>query len=355
MPLKCRRAALFEPADEITEIIHRFLKLLLPLHLLRWPVRRFDGQFVEYRAGGVGQDIDSIPQEDGLFDRVGDKEYGGLRGAPELEQKILHRHARHRVERAKRLVHQNDPRMQDQGARDRDPLTHAAGELVGVLVLVLIDIQTDPSDPAAGMLISLAARYALALQSKRDIVEHSAVVKTGVVLKDHAAIGTWSGDRLAHHQHLPGRGGMLGPQSGDQSQNRTLAAAAGAEKADELALVDQILNDKIDGVNCREFVGSPLIVRLRDSVKLDDVRFAHFVRLPGSDDDTTDADLLARWCVHGRGGLLFGGAHGAGGSAGLAAERPVLGPKSVLQTISRRSSQVWSTILIRRFNMPMPP
>ena len=34
--------------------------------------------------------------------------------------------------------------MKDQGASDRDPLTHAAGKLMGVFILVLSDIEANP-------------------------------------------------------------------------------------------------------------------------------------------------------------------------------------------------------------------
>ena len=186
----------------------------------------------------------------------------------------------------------------------------------GYLSWSWVDVETDPSDPATGMLVTLVAWHALALQSKRDIVEHRAVVKTGVVLKHHAAIGAWAGHWLAHHEHLATRGGMLGPQAGDQAQNRTLAAAARSQQADKFSLVDQILNDEIDVTNCGEFVGPPPIVGLGDTVELDDVRFANFVGLPDANEHPPDADLLARWRGHGVvDGSLFAGTHGASGSA----------------------------------------
>ena len=54
VPRSCRSSAsafaLFKLADQITKIIHRLLKFLFPLHLLRRPVRGLDGQFVQDRA-----------------------------------------------------------------------------------------------------------------------------------------------------------------------------------------------------------------------------------------------------------------------------------------------------------------
>ena len=135
-------------------------------------------------------------------------------------------------------------RVQDQGAGDGDPLPHAAGELVRVLVRVIGDIETDPGDPAAGMLVALSSRHALAFQAERDVVEHGAVVEAGVVLEDHAAVGAGTGHGLAHHEHLAAGRRMLRTQPGDQPQDRALAAAAGAQDADELALVDQVFDDE---------------------------------------------------------------------------------------------------------------
>ena len=46
---------------------------------------------------------------------------------------------RDRVERAERLVHQQHVGIVDQGAADRDPLAHAAGQLVRPLVLEAVE------------------------------------------------------------------------------------------------------------------------------------------------------------------------------------------------------------------------
>ena len=52
---------------------------------------------------------------------------------------------------------------------------------------------------------------------------------------------------------------MLGPQPGNQPQDRALAAAAGAQDADEFAFVDQVFNDERDVANRREFVRRPAL------------------------------------------------------------------------------------------------
>ena len=57
-----------------------------------------------------------------------------LRALPDREQEVLHRPAGLRVERAERLVEQQDVGLGCEGARDRDPLAHPARELVGRVV-----------------------------------------------------------------------------------------------------------------------------------------------------------------------------------------------------------------------------
>ena len=58
-------------------------------------------------------------------------------------------HAGLRVEGAERLVHEDDPRLEDQRAGDGHPLPHAAGKLVRVLVGVGRHVQPDVLDPLA--------------------------------------------------------------------------------------------------------------------------------------------------------------------------------------------------------------
>ena len=54
--------------------------------------------------------------------------------AADARQLGLHPLARHLVERAERLVHQQQPRTLGERARDRDALLHAARELIGMPV-----------------------------------------------------------------------------------------------------------------------------------------------------------------------------------------------------------------------------
>ena len=55
------------------------------------------------------------------------------RSRPDAQELEAHLVARQRVERRERLVHQQDVGIEQQRARDRDALLHAAGQLVDAL------------------------------------------------------------------------------------------------------------------------------------------------------------------------------------------------------------------------------
>ena len=81
------------------------------------------------RPGPGREQHDAVGQEHGLGDRVGDEHDGRLRGLGDPLQLEVHLVARHRVERAERLVHEQDLGVVAQGPGDGDALAHAAGEL----------------------------------------------------------------------------------------------------------------------------------------------------------------------------------------------------------------------------------
>jgi hypothetical protein len=66
---------------------------------------------------------------------VGDEEHGLLRVLPDPKQQFLHQHAGLTVERTERLVHQQQLWIVSQSPCKCDALHHAAGELLGVIVL----------------------------------------------------------------------------------------------------------------------------------------------------------------------------------------------------------------------------
>ena len=86
-------------------------------------------------AGPGGHDRNPVTEQERLVDIVGDEEHGLLVRAPDAGQLLLHDPAGLRIERAERLVHQQNRRIIGEDARDLQALAHAARKLAGMMVL----------------------------------------------------------------------------------------------------------------------------------------------------------------------------------------------------------------------------
>ena len=80
------------------------------------------------------QHQDAVGEKDRLVEIVGDEDDGDVDLAPDFQQMRLHRAARLRIERAERLVHQQDARLIGERAHDRHALLHAARQLMRIAV-----------------------------------------------------------------------------------------------------------------------------------------------------------------------------------------------------------------------------
>ena len=69
-------------------------------------------------------------EKQGLFDGVGDEEDLLARTVPDVDEQLLHLLARQAVERAERLVHEEDGGVGGERAGDADALAHAAGQFI---------------------------------------------------------------------------------------------------------------------------------------------------------------------------------------------------------------------------------
>ena len=89
------------------------------------------------RPGRARHHRDAVAEQDRLVDRMGDEHHGLalVRALHELQQLLLQDFARLRVERGERLVHQQDRRIDGERAHQADALLHAAGELIGIVLL----------------------------------------------------------------------------------------------------------------------------------------------------------------------------------------------------------------------------
>jgi len=193
-----------EPATSLNPVMKvgdQIDKRLLALHLPGWPVGFRHGDLAQDSTRRRGEHVHTVAEIDGLLDRMRHEKDRRFGFSPQLVQQLLHVEARRRIERAKRLVHQDDARSQNEGARDRYALAHAAGQLARILVRVPLDVQPDFLDPRAGLVAALFRAGAAALEAEGDVVFNRAIVERRVVLKHHAAICARPGDGRLRDMH----------------------------------------------------------------------------------------------------------------------------------------------------------
>src|SRR6266550_402601 len=254
--------------DHIPQLEDDLEKLRLFLHLRRRAIGGRDRHLFQNRAGRGRDDVGPVAEVHRFLDRVRHEEHRRLQVAPEVDQQILHSHPGGRIERAEWFVHQNDSGPQDQRARDRDALSHAAGQLRWVLLRVARRIESDFTDPFERLLAPDASRNAPALEPEADVFLHRPVLECRVVLEHHAPVRSRPRDGLAGHEHAAGGRGKLRPEAGDEAQDGGFPAPRRPEDRDELALARQILDPERDVLDRREAV----VVRFRHALELDDRR-----------------------------------------------------------------------------------
>ena len=136
---------------------------------------------------------DALGEKDRLLHVMGDEDHGLARALPDAQQFVLHEAAGLRVERAERLVHQEDARVDREGAGDRGALLHAARELRGVAVLE--PGQSDEVDEVAGAALPLVLWQAQFFGAVQHVLQHRLPGKQREMLKHDAAVGAGTGDR----------------------------------------------------------------------------------------------------------------------------------------------------------------
>src|SRR5579862_5868249 len=84
-------------------------------------------------AGGTRRENrDFIGEGDRFFQVMRDEQNRGARIRPEMKKFVLHPVAGVNIERAERLIHQQEIRIDDPGLHQSGSLAHAAAELIGV-------------------------------------------------------------------------------------------------------------------------------------------------------------------------------------------------------------------------------
>ena len=172
---------------------------------------------------------DVVGERHRLFLAVGDLDEADAEFALQPLQLAAHLHPQERIERGERLVEQQDLRLGDQGAGERDALLLAAGELRRQPRR--IGRHRDQLKQFAGALVPRRAVDAAHFQGKCDVVEHGQVRKQRVGLEHHrrAALGRLEvGDVLRAQDDVALADRLV---AGDHAQGRGFATAGGAEQA----------------------------------------------------------------------------------------------------------------------------
>ncbi len=124
-----------------------------------------------------------------------DEHDGDVHFFPDLQQIRLHLATGLGVERAERLVHDEDARVVGQRAGDGDALFHTTGEFMRIRIFKFR--QADHVEPLTGLRIGGGRGLAVHFQAEHHIALHRKPREERVALKDHAAIRPGSGDGLA--------------------------------------------------------------------------------------------------------------------------------------------------------------
>src|SRR5262245_27899593 len=140
-----------------------------------------------YAAGASSQHDDAIGQEHRLVDLMGDEQYGLAAIEPDAEELDLHYLARLRVERRKRLVHDQDFGIDRERTREIGPLPHAAGNLRGVIFVEArqADEIEDRARTRSAGVVDLPAY----LEPEHRVAPDRAPREQAVLLEDEAAVG----------------------------------------------------------------------------------------------------------------------------------------------------------------------
>jgi hypothetical protein len=167
---------------------------------------------------------------------VGDHDGGHAEAALEGADLLAQAGADAGVERGERLVEQEEAGGGGQRAGEGHALLLAAGELDGVFRALLG--QADEGEQLGDAGGDLGPAAAAVDEAVGDVVEDAEVGKERVGLEDDAEVAL-GGRRVADVAAVDlDRALVLGVEAGDGAQERGLAAARGAEEADELAAGD---------------------------------------------------------------------------------------------------------------------
>ena len=195
-----------------------------------WPRER-DRQILDDRRRPPRHHQHAVGEHHRLTDAVRHKQRGLGVLLPQIEQQLVHLVAGDRVERAERLVHQQQLGVIDQRPADRDALAHPARQLVRLFVGEAM--QPDAIEQRVRRVVVVVDRALQDADREQHVVERALPRQQGRILEHDADAGARTGHRSAVDDDAAG-GHRL--KASDHHQQRALAAAGGTENGDELAV-----------------------------------------------------------------------------------------------------------------------
>ena len=223
------------PPEGLADLGHQFEVTLQLSRLDRTLVGQVDFDDARNPARAGRHDHHAGRQEDRFGDRVGHEHHGRSSLPPDLHQLEVHPLARHLVEGPEGLVHQQQLGVEGEGARNRDPLLHAARQLPGMFPPEAFEL--DQLQELARPTCALVPGEAHDLERQLDVPRDRSPVHEHRRLEHHPVIPVepCAAGGLAVHEDLP-RG--RGRQVADQPQQCRLATPRRTDEGHELALAD---------------------------------------------------------------------------------------------------------------------
>ena len=177
-------------------------------------------------------DDDAVRQKHGFGHAVRDEHDRRVGLRPDVQQLAVEALARHLIQRAEGLVHQEHRWPERQGAGDADTLLHAARELPGIAIGKLC--QSDQVQECRGALTPLIGGDAHDLQRELNVPRDRPPLVEHRLLKHDAVLTRQA--RLARRLAVDANGASgRQEQIAEQPQQRALATARWTDERDERA------------------------------------------------------------------------------------------------------------------------
>src|ERR1700730_594982 len=219
--------------DQAPDAILDGMEAGFALHPKRTRALDLDSNRFLHSARTARKNEHAVGQIDGLVDLMRDEQDRLLRLQPDSQQLFLHELASLRVERCKRLIHQENFRVDKQRPGKVHALLHPTRQFVGIMVLETG--KANKVDEMGGPLLSLSPGHAEAFEPVADISQHGPPRQQRGLLENHGAVGSGPGHGLTIDQNAPR---ARRNQAVDDRQKGRFPTARWADNGDKFAIHD---------------------------------------------------------------------------------------------------------------------